>query len=67
MFCFFTHTNYYQIITMWIDILLHHITSDSPTYDLITWVKMFFSDNQLGLVCVFVFKLTIQSIKYRGP
>ena len=67
MFCFFTHTNYYQNITMWIDILLHHITSDSPTYDLITWVKMFFSDNQLGLVCVFVFKLTIQSIKYRGP
>ena len=55
---------------MWIDILLHHITSDSPTYDLIiliTWVKMLVSDNQLGLICVFVFKLTIQSIKYRGP
>ena len=36
-------------------------------YDLITWVKMFVSDNQLGLICVFVFKLTIRSIKYRGP
>ena len=52
---------------MWIDILLHHINSDSPTYDLITWVKMFVSDNQLGLISVFVFKLTIRSIKYRGP
>ena len=52
---------------MWIDILLHHITSDSPTYDLTTWVKMLVSDNQLGLICVFVFKLTIRSIKYRGP
>ena len=39
----------------------------SLTYDLITWVKMFVSDNQLGLICVFVFKLTIRSIKYRGP
>ena len=47
---------------MWIDILLHHITSDSPTYDLMTWVKMFVSDNQLGLICVI--KLTIRSIKY---
>ena len=52
---------------MWIDILLHHITSDSPTYDLIMWIKMFVSDNQLGLICVFVFKLTTRSIKYRGP
>ena len=52
---------------MWIDILLHHITSDSPIYDLITWVKMFVSDNQLGLIGVFDFKLTMQSIKYRGP
>ena len=51
---------------MWIDILLHHIISDSPTYDLITWVTMFVSDNQLGLICVFVFKLTIRSIKNRA-
>ena len=49
---------------MWINILLHHITSDSPTYDLITWVTMFVTDNQLGLI--FVFKLTIRSIKYRA-
>ena len=52
---------------MWIGTLLHHITSDSPTYDLITLVKMLVSDNQLGLIFVFVFKLTIQSNKYRGP
>ena len=51
---------------MWIDILLHHITSDSPRYDLITWVTMFVPDNQLGLICVFVLKLTIRSIKYRA-
>ena len=49
------------------DILLHHITYDSPTYDLITWIKMFVFDNKLGLKCVFVFNLTIQGIKYRGP
>ena len=33
------------------------MTLQSPTYDLITLVKMFVSKDQLGLICVFVFNL----------